>query len=314
MKMQMDVSPFQTTLNHAVTCNGVALHSGATVSMTLQPAPAGHGIVFKRRDVEGYKSLVPARYDMVCDTKLGTTLANEYGTKVMTVEHLMAALWGCGIDNCLIELEGPEIPIMDGSSEPFVFLVECAGVRVQDAPRRIIQVNRVVAVEDQGSTAVIAPADHFSLDVTIHFNHDKIGTQKAVYDFTETSFKRALCRARTFGFARDVEQLRSIGLAQGGSLANAVVLGDADILNEDGLRYNDEFVRHKALDCCGDYYLAGAIIRGAVTTFRPGHCINNLLMRELLSNPDNYTMVDAGGYVATPALAAAQAQAALHAI
>ncbi len=302
--MQMDVSPFQTTLHHAVTCNGVALHSGATVSMTLHPAEAGHGIVFKRRDVEGFKSLVPARYDAVCDTKLGTTICNEYGTKVMTVEHLMAALWGSGIDNCLIELEGPEIPIMDGSSEPFVFLVECAGVRVLDVPRQIITVNRVVAVEDQGATAVIVPADHFSLDITIHFDHAKIGTQQAVYDFTETSFKRSLCRARTFGFARDVEQLRSIGLAQGGSLANAIVLGDDTIMNEDGLRYNDEFVRHKALDCCGDYYLAGAILRGAVTTFRPGHGINNQLMRELFSHADNYSISEAGGYMHTPAAAA----------
>jgi UDP-3-O-[3-hydroxymyristoyl] N-acetylglucosamine deacetylase len=280
--------------------------------MTLYPAEADHGIVFKRRDVEGFKSLVPARYDAVCDTKLGTTIANAYGTKIMTVEHLMAALWGCGVDNCLIELEGPEIPIMDGSSEPFVFLIECSGVHQLDAPRRVINVSRVVAVEDQGATAVIVPADHFSLDITINFDHDQIGTQQALYDFTETSFKRALCRARTFGFARDVEQLRSIGLAQGGSLANAVVLGDDTILNAEGLRYKDEFVRHKALDCCGDYYLAGAMIRGAVTTFRPGHGINNVLMRELLSNPDNYTISEVGGFVHAPAAMAAP-MAAIHA-
>lgn len=304
--MSLDISPYQTTIQHSISCTGVALHSGAQVSMTLHPAPADTGILFKRSDVSGEAALVPARYDAVCDTKLGTTICNEYGTKVMTVEHLMAALWGQGVDNCLIELEGAEIPIMDGSSEPFVFLIECAGIEVLDAMRRIIEVQRVVAVEEHGSTAVISPADHFSLDITIHFDHDHIGTQHALYDFTETSFKQALCRARTFGFVKDVEMLRSMGLAQGGSLQNAVVLGDDAIMNEDGLRYNDEFVRHKALDCVGDYFLAGAFIRGDVTTYRPGHCINNRLMRELLSNKVNYRLIEPQAYVAPAAVVESQ--------
>ncbi len=281
-------SPFQTSLQYPVSCHGVALHSGASVTLTLKPAPAGHGIVFERTDIAGEAARVPARYDLVNETQLGTTLTNEHATKVMTVEHLMAALWGCGIDNALIELDGPEVPIMDGSSEPLVFLMECAGVEVLDAPRQVLEILRTVAVEEGGASAVIAPSDRFSLDITIQFDHTKIGSQQAFYDFDSVSFKRSLCRARTFGFAKDVEALRKIGLARGGSLANAVVLDDETILNEDGLRYGDEFVRHKALDCVGDFFLAGATLMGEVTTFRPGHRINNQLLRAIFADEQNY--------------------------
>lgn len=299
----MDASARQTTLKHPVTCTGVALHSGAQVSMTLRPADAGTGIVFKRRDVDEATALVPARHDTVVDTKLGTTIANAHGVKVMTVEHLMAALWGAGIDNALIELEGPEIPIMDGSSEPFTFLLECAGIEQLDEPRQYIEVLRTVAVEEGGSTAVLAPCDRLKLDITIHFEHPSIGTQQAVYDFAGTTFKQSLSRARTFGFVRDVEAMRNAGLARGGSLANAIVLGDDAIVNEEGLRYADEFVRHKALDCMGDYFLAGHI-KGAVTTLRPGHRINNLLLRELLRDKANYRVVSAvPGYEAADGIA-----------
>lgn len=291
--MTFESSPFQTSLVHSVTATGVALHSGAQVSMTLHPAPAGHGIVFKRSDVEGHKALVPATFDAVCDTRLGTTLINAHGVKVMTVEHVMAALWGMGIDNCLIELEGPEIPIMDGSSEPFVFLIECAGIDVLDTPRQILEVTRTIAVEDNGSTAVLSPAEALTLDITIHFDHAAIGTQRAEYDFSYTSFKQTLCRARTFGFANEVEAMRAAGLARGGSLANAVVISDEGVMNEEGLRYGDEYVRHKALDCMGDYYLCGYFIRGAITTFRPGHRINNLLMRALMADESNYQLIPA---------------------
>lgn len=302
--MNPELNPFQTTLNYPVTCNGVALHSGTQVSLTMRPAPAGHGIVFFRRDVEPAKARVAATYDAVVDTRLGTTIANEHGVRVMTVEHLMAALWGCGVDNALIELDGPEIPIMDGSSEPFVFLIECAGVDVLDTPRQMIEVLRTVAVEDGGSTAVISPADSFVLDIAIHFDHDEIGTQRAVYDFVHTNFKQALCRARTFGFARDVEALRAAGLARGGSLNNAIVLDESGIVNESGLRYKDEFVRHKALDCVGDYFLAGAALRGAVVTLRPGHHVNNLLMRALFADERNVRVVTAALPAPVPAYAA----------
>lgn len=304
--MNPETNPFQTTLNYPVTCTGIALHSGAQVSMTLKPAPANHGIVFFRQDVDPAKARVAATYDAVCDTRLGTTIVNEHGVKIMTVEHLMAALWGCGVDNCLIELEGPEIPIMDGSSEPFVFLIECAGIDTLEVPRSIIEVLRPVSVEDHGSTAVLKPSDHFRIDITIQFDHDQIGTQQAVYDFSRTNFKQALCRARTFGFARDVEAMRAAGLARGGSLNNAIVLDETSILNEGGLRYKDEFVRHKALDCVGDYFLAGAAIRGSIVTLRPGHHINNLLMRALFADERNYRVLPA----AVPAFVPAAAMAA----
>ncbi len=308
--MNPELDPFQSTLNYPVTCTGVALHSGAQVTMRLKPAPADHGIVFVRRDVAAAKSRVPARYDAVVDTRLGTTIANAQGTKVMTVEHLMAALWGCGIDNCLVELDGPEVPIMDGSSEPFVFLIECAGIEALDAPRRSIEVLRTVAVEDNGATAVLTPAPHFLLDVTIHFDHARIGTQQARYDFSETTFKQALCRARTFGFAEDVEALRAAGLARGGSLRNAIVLDEQSILNDEGLRYGDEFVRHKALDCIGDYFLSGMALRGAVTTLRPGHHINNVLMRTLFADARNYRITEPDFTALTPVKAVAEQQLA----
>lgn len=281
---------FQHTVAAEVSCVGVSLHTGDMVNMTIRPAAANTGIVFIRTDVEQHNH-VPARFDAVVETTLGTTIANEHGTTVSTIEHVMAALWGADIDNARIELDGAEVPIMDGSSEPFVFLLDCAGRVQQRATRKTIEVLREVSVEEGASRATIAPNHGFSLSVEIAFNHKLIASQKAEYDFTRTSFKQSLARARTFGFARDVEKMRSMGLALGGSLHNAIVIGEDDILNEGGLRYADEFVRHKALDCIGDYYLAQAPIHGAVTTMRPGHGVNNKLLRALLADPANYRLV-----------------------
>lgn len=281
---------FQHTVAAEVSCVGVALHTGDMVNMMIRPGPVNSGIVFVRKDVE-HHNIVPARYDAVVETTLGTTISNEHGVNVSTIEHVMAALWGAGIDNARIELDGAEIPIMDGSSEPFVFLLDCAGRVQQRATRRVIEILREVSVEEGASRATIAPHDGFSLSVEIAFNHPLIATQKATYDFSDTSFKQALARARTFGFARDVEKMRSMGLALGGSLHNAVVLGEEDILNEGGLRYADEFVRHKALDCVGDYFLAMGQLRGAISTVRPGHGINNKLIRAIFANAENYRIV-----------------------
>lgn len=281
----------QRTLQHPVTCIGVGLHSGDNVKLSLKPAAADTGIVFVRTDVDAEIADVPARYDMVTETKLGTTLTNEHGTKACTVEHLMAALWGCGIDNARIELDGPEVPIMDGSSEPFVFLIECAGTVVQNAPRVAIEILRDIEVTDGDSTVLLQPSNGLTLDISIAFDHDSIGKQRDTYDFTRTNFKQALCRARTFGFAQDVEKLRAMGLARGGSLDNAVVLNESEIMNPEGLRYDDEFVRHKALDCVGDYFLACGHIQGHIRTHRPGHCINNALLHALFSDPANYRIV-----------------------
>lgn len=297
-------APAQRTVAHTVHFSGVALHSGRQVEMAIKPGAADTGIVFERLDVDAEIALVPARYDAVCETTLGTTVINRYRTTVQTVEHLMAALWGCGIDNAHITLAGPEIPIMDGSSEPFVFLLECAGTRELDAPRRVLEILQPVSVKDGDSTARIVPAEQFGLDVSIEFRHAAIGCQRATYDFEQSNFKRSLSRARTFGFANDVARLRELGLAQGGSLANAVVLSDDKVLNEEGLRYNDEFVRHKALDCVGDYFLCGGFLKGFVTTSRPGHGINNKLLRAIFADEANYRWLgsDELGF-AIPALA-----------
>ena len=274
-------SSFQTTLAGSVTCSGVGLHTGKAVHLTLSPAESDTGIQFIRLDVAEEVSVIPAYYLNVADTTLGTTLKNEYGTTVSTVEHLMAAIWGLGVDNVTVTLDGPEVPIMDGSSEPFVFLIECAGVKTLPAHRDTIEVLKRVTVKEGESSASIRPFDGFALNIAIEYPGTAIPRQQAFYDFSAQSFKHALCRARTFGFASDVEKLRQMGLARGGSLENAIVVGDASVLNEEGLRSPDEFVRHKALDCVGDYFLSGARIRGAVSTVRPGHGINNKLMRAL---------------------------------
>lgn len=298
-----ELSP-QLTLASAITCSGVALHSGDTVVMNIRPAEVNTGIVFVRTDVGAERGTVPAHYDLVCETTLGTTLRNEHGTTIATVEHLMAALSGSGIDNAVIELDGPEVPIMDGSSEPFVFLLECAGTREQEAPRRVIEVLKTVTVREGNSVATLSPhADGFVIDITIEFPHASIGKQSAVYDFGVTSFKQALCRARTFGFAREVEKMHAMGLALGGSLKNAVVVGEEGVINEEGLRYQDEFVRHKALDVVGDYYLAGGHLLAQATVERPGHGINNKLMRALFADASNYRIVGEDALV--PAMVAA---------
>lgn len=282
---------FQHTVAAEVSCVGVSLHTGDMVNLTIRPAQVNTGIVFIRKDVEEGRGVVPATFDSVTETNLGTTISNKHGVTISTIEHVMAAIWGAGIDNARIELDGPEVPIMDGSSEPFLFLLECAGRVQQKATRRVIEILKEITVEEGKSKATIAPADGFILDIEIAFNHKLIATQKARYDFTKTTFKQSLARARTFCFARDVDAMRKMGLALGGSLHNAVVLGEEDIMNEGGLRYADEFVRHKALDCVGDYLLAGGQIKGLVTTTRPGHGINNKLMRAIFADSANYRIV-----------------------
>ena len=281
----------QHTVAAEVSCVGVSLHSGDMVNMIIRPAAPNTGIVFVRKDIDSANNAVAATFDAVAETTLGTTISNKHGVTVSTIEHLMAAIWGAGIDNARIELNGPEVPIMDGSSEPFTFLLECAGRVQQRALRRTVEVLKEVRVEEGNSVAVIRPSDAFTLEVEIAFNHPVIKTQKALYDFSETTFKQSLARARTFGFERDVEKMRSMGLALGGSLHNAIVVGEHDVLNEGGLRYSDEFVRHKALDCIGDYYLAGATLQGEVVTSRPGHGINNKLLRALFADASNYRIV-----------------------
>lgn len=288
----------QTTLGNKVSCSGIGLHSGSQVNMTLYPANAGTGIVFRRLDVPSAVATVPARYDAVCDTRLGTTIRNEHGIAVATIEHLMAAIWGVGIDNAVVELDGPEVPIMDGSSEPFVFMLECAGVVPLAAPRKVLRVLKTVEVRDGESVARVLPNvegdEGCTLGIEIEFNSPVIKQQRSHYDFREVTFKQTLSRARTFGFEHEVAALRTMGLALGGSLDNAIVVGKDAILNQDGLRYQDEFVRHKALDCLGDLYLAGCRMDARFEFLRPGHAINNKLLRALFDDESAYVMTEAG--------------------
>jgi UDP-3-O-[3-hydroxymyristoyl] N-acetylglucosamine deacetylase len=281
---------YQTTLHKSISCAGVGLHSGSEIHLTLHPAPADSGITFVRSDLAGVA--IPALYDLVTDTKLGTSLARDGVARVATVEHLMAALWGCGIDNVTVELDGPEVPVMDGSSEPFVFLIECAGIETQDVARRSIRVLRPVSVEGEDKRITVHPADALSVRFEIDFENPVVGCQS--YDFIgiDGLFKTELSRARTFGFEAEVAAMHEAGLARGGSLDNAVVIGADRVLNEDGLRFRDEFVRHKVLDCLGDLFLAGARIIGRVDAVRAGHGLNNALLRTLFADRSNWCFDD----------------------
>jgi len=286
---------YQKTLSNKVSCIGVGLHSGVKTSLVLKPAPEGSGVFFVRTDVKDKNNIVEATYKNVSNTMLGTTLCNEDSVRVSTVEHLMAALWGCGVDNCEIEIDGPEVPIMDGSSEPFVFLIDCAGVKEQNKARKVIEVLKEVKVfegeEDNSGYISIAPADGFSVGLEIDFGDKIISNQKTMFDSRDVTFKGELCRARTFCFEQEVDLMRKNGLAQGGSLDNAIVVNDTGVLNEEGLRYSNEFVRHKVLDCIGDIYLAGAYLKGHLKGFKSGHGLNNKLLHEFFADEDAWRVV-----------------------
>jgi UDP-3-O-[3-hydroxymyristoyl] N-acetylglucosamine deacetylase len=282
----------QKTLNSRINCSGVGLHSGRRVMLTIGPAPIDTGIQFKRIDPAGLGAVIPARWDHVVDTKLCTVIGNEDGVIVSTVEHLMAAFSGLGIDNATIEIDGPEVPIMDGSADAFVFLLECAGIVEQSATRKRIRILKTISVGDERANATLTPAPCASLDFALDFANPAIGRQEKSVRLSEDAFKRELSRARTFGFAEEVELLRKAGLARGGSLDNAIVIGADRVLNREGLRYGDEFVRHKMLDAMGDLYLAGASIEGRFLGARSGHALNNQLLRALFANPDAWVLVD----------------------
>jgi UDP-3-O-[3-hydroxymyristoyl] N-acetylglucosamine deacetylase len=282
----------QQTLKNSIYCSGTGLHGGARVAMSLHPAAPDTGIVFRRSDIKGDDAIIPARYDMVSDTRLCTTLSNEAGVSISTVEHLMAALAGCELDNVIVEVNGPEVPIMDGSAEPFVFLIDCAGIVEQAAPRRVIRVLKPVGVEDGESKARVEPWMGSSINIELDFETAVIGRQSMFVDMLAESFREKLSRARTFGFLHEVEALQAAGLARGGSMENAVVISGDTVLNEGGLRFDDECARHKALDCIGDLYLAGAPIIGHFHGVRPGHAINNKLLRRLLADETAWEIVD----------------------
>lgn len=282
---------FQTTLLNRIGCSGLGLHSGLPARITIYPAIAGHGIVFRRTDLRGTAGLgeedicVNAHYANISSTQLGSTLQNEAGVTVATVEHLMSAFSGCGIDNALVDLDGPELPVLDGSAGPFTVLLECAGTVRLSAPRRYIRILETITVEEEGKQASLSPHDGFAVDFEIDFACAAIGRQSYGYQAKPETYKADIAPARTFGFLHEVEHLQSIGLARGGSLRNAVVLDANGVLNEEGLRFSDEFVRHKILDAIGDLYLAGAPILGRFHGVRAGHGLNNKLLQALFARP-----------------------------
>ncbi|MCC6918374.1 MAG: UDP-3-O-acyl-N-acetylglucosamine deacetylase [Alphaproteobacteria bacterium] len=285
---------FQATIKQVVSCHGTGLHSGIDATIALRPAPAGHGVVFRRTDVAGDAAFVPARFDLVHGAAYGTTLKNGAGTEIRTVEHLMAAIAAASIDNILVELDGPEIPIMDGSSAAFVALLDTAGRQVQTAVRHYIRVLKPVEVRDGAKVARLSPHDGFQIDCDIDFDAAAIARQRFVFDVQAETFRHQVARARTFTQAKDIEALRAHGLALGGSLDNAVVVDGGEILNPDGLRFADECVRHKALDVLGDLALAGKPILGRFEGVRMGHAMNNRVLRALMADPSAYDIVPAG--------------------
>ena len=260
--------------------------------MKIKPAEADSGIVFVRTDPRGGQAVIPARWDHVVDTRLCTVIGNGHGVNVGTIEHLMAALAGTGIDNAEIEIDGPEVPIMDGSAAPFVFLIECAGIEELDAPRRVIRVRRQIAVGDANRRATLTPGQGASFSFEIAFDSKVMTHRTGSVDLVDDAFKREVSRARTFGFLHEVEELRRLGLARGGSLDNAVVISGDTILNEDGLRYEDEFVRHKILDSVGDLYLAGHAIVGHFHGWKSGHQLNNMLLKAMYADPASFELSD----------------------
>lgn len=296
----------QKTVLNPVSCEGVGLHSGKGVSMTIHPAGPGVGIVFRRTDVKNADSVIFADWRNVTGTTLGTTISNRAGVEVATIEHLMAALWGADIDNAIIEINGPEVPIMDGSSDQFTFMLECAGLKLQDQPRKVIRILEEIEFCKGDRCASLKPSQKgFIAEFEIDFASAAIARQKCRFDFSEVSFRKEVGRARTFGFAEEVNKLRSMGLARGGSLENAVVVSGNKILNKEGLRYRDEFVRHKVLDSIGDLFLAGARIEGVFHGKRSGHEINNFLLHTLFANEGAWEMAP----MASPAQAPRHAEA-----
>jgi UDP-3-O-[3-hydroxymyristoyl] N-acetylglucosamine deacetylase len=281
----------QRTLRNSIQGTGIGLHSGEKVVLTLHPAEADTGIVFRRTDLPNQPE-IPAWVENVVDTTLCTTLGVN-GYRVATVEHLMGAFAGLGIDNAVVELSGPEVPIMDGSAAPFVFLLQCGGIHELDAPKRFIRVKKPVRVEDEGKWVSFEPNPTLQVHFTIDFDHPLMREHREVtVDFSETAFTREVSRARTFGFVRDVEWLQSQGLALGGNLDNALVLDEHRLLNEDGLRYHDEFIRHKVLDSIGDLYLLGHPVLGSFHGYKSGHALNNRLLRTLLADSSAWEYVE----------------------
>ena len=281
----------QRTLKNEIKATGVGLHTGDKVMLTLKPAPIDFGIVFRRVDLSPIVE-ISAKAENVGETTLSTSLIQD-GVKVSTVEHLLSAMAGLGIDNAIIEVNAPEVPIMDGSAGPFVFLIQSAGIQEQAAAKKFIRVKKPVAVKDGDKLAMFKPFDGFKVSFSIDFDHPVFRDKplSATVDFSSTSFVKEVSRARTFGFMHEFEYLRSKGLAKGGSMDNAIAVDEFRVLNEDGLRYEDEFVKHKMLDAIGDLYLLGNSLVGEFNAHKSGHALNNHLLRELIKREDAWEVI-----------------------
>ncbi len=285
------MSSNQKTIHSIVNCSGIGLHSGKEVKIKLCPAPIDSGVIFKRIDIKNKNNIIQANYLNVTQTNLGTIVSNKEGVSVSTIEHFMAAIWCLEIDNLIIEIDNDEMPILDGSSEPFIFLLECAGRENQESERRIIEIVKEFKFEHDDKFVKVTPAKEFSINLKIDFNHNQIKESEYYFDESSSSFKGDISRARTFCFKKEIDYMHKNGLAKGGSLDNAIVIDDDKILNEEPLRYKDEFVKHKILDFIGDIYLAGNRISGKFEAYKTGHSTNNKFLRALMLDKTAWKLI-----------------------
>ncbi len=282
----------QQTLLNNIKFNGIGVHSGENIEVSILPSGIDTGIVFKRVDLVDKDNTIPAIFRNVINTSMCTVIGNDSSIKISTIEHLMSALFACGIDNAIVEVNGEEVPIMDGSAAPFVEMIIHAGIAVQKAKRKIIVIRDVISIVSDNKFISIEPSNKLIIDLAISFPHKAIGEQKYTYNSVESNFITELSKARTFGFIKDLQELQRIGLAKGASLKNAIALSEDKIINDEPLRYQNEFVRHKVLDCLGDMYLAGYRILGHIKAERTGHYLNNQLLHKLFSNSSYYEIVE----------------------
>jgi len=287
----MLTSVYQHTLRETFTVTGLGVHSGAPATLTVRAAPANNGITFIRTDLTDRDNVITARFDSVTDTRLCTVLANKAGATVSTVEHVLSAFAALGVDNAVVEIDGPEIPIMDGSAAPFVKALDRAGLARQKTLRKVIVIKKTISVQDGDKEVILSPADGQYFGFEIAFDNALIGRQKYLHKMKEASYRAEISSARTFGFLHEVEALRKMGLARGGSLDNAIVVDGDKVLNPDGLRFKNEFVRHKVLDAIGDIYLAGFQIIGHYHGVKAGHAMNNKILHALFADPTAYALV-----------------------
>jgi UDP-3-O-[3-hydroxymyristoyl] N-acetylglucosamine deacetylase len=294
-------SVYQHTVKAAFTVTGVGVHSGAPANMTIKPSPSSSGIVFIRTDIRDRSNVIPARWDLVTDTRLCTVLTNKAGVSVSTVEHVLSAFAALGLDNAVVEIDGPEVPIMDGSAICFTEALEKAGLKRQNAGRAALVIKKTVSCKEGDKEVFLSPAEGQYFGFEIAFDNKLIGRQKYTHELREASYLSDIAAARTFGFLHEVEQMRKMGLARGGSLENAIVVDGDKILNPGGLRFENEFVRHKILDAIGDIYLAGMQMIGHYHGVKAGHAMNNKILRALFAQPEAFEVVNLADYAKTTA-------------